>query len=203
MTPLAESRGGDDHERRTDWEVKVVQVTSAGGSSGVPSPVYCTISSDIGPEPMVLYACTTTEYSVYILSWRYCTIRTCKSKSWTKRNERSDVLLEIGDFELVFFALFAIEFDSSVMVRFIGWDQFVTDVVALDITVPVVFRRRFPSHSQRMTIHWIHFDIARSRTRSCSFVLDYWKWIRSLQLMEFTWFLQKEFILDSFLVSFN
>ncbi len=67
---MAEASGGELHDRRIDCDVSAVQVTSCGGSVGVPSPVCCVTSSDSGPVPTRLNACTTTAYAVYILCGR-------------------------------------------------------------------------------------------------------------------------------------
>lgn len=64
ITPLAVARFGGFQEILIVCDVRVVQVGSLGGSLGVPSAVYCLISSVVGPAPSLLKAWTTTEYCV-------------------------------------------------------------------------------------------------------------------------------------------
>lgn len=74
ITPLAEVSGGDTQETRMVWAVRVVQVALSGGCSGTPSAVLALNSSDVGPAPTLLKACTTTEYWVYVFrleTWKF------------------------------------------------------------------------------------------------------------------------------------
>lgn len=69
ITPLAAVKGGETHDTRMVCAVSVVHVVSCGGCSGVPSAVYAFTSSEIGPAPTLLNACTTTEYWVYVFKF--------------------------------------------------------------------------------------------------------------------------------------
>ena len=83
-----------------------------------------------------------------------------------ERSQCSRTLLEVGDLQLVFFALFATKFHRFEQVRLVGRGQFVSDVVAEDLAVPVLTRRRLPRDFERVLIHKFHFDVARSTARS-------------------------------------
>lgn len=62
MIPFAEVSGGETQDTLIVCAVRVVQVAFSGGCSGTPSAVFAFMSSDVGPAPTLLNACTTTEY---------------------------------------------------------------------------------------------------------------------------------------------
>ena len=64
MIPLAVSLGGAFQATLIVCEERVVRTTSSGGWVGAPSAVGSTTSSDIGPWPILLKACTTMAYLV-------------------------------------------------------------------------------------------------------------------------------------------
>lgn len=63
------------------------------------------------------------------------------------------------------FAQFSAEFDCFEKIWFIRRGQFVADVVAEDLAIPVFLRRWFPWDFESVLVNYFNFDSARGASR--------------------------------------
>lgn len=74
---------------------------------------------------------------------------------------------KIADLQVMFLALLFAELHSLEEVRFVGRGELVANVVALDLTVPLISLWRLPCHTQSVLVHSFHLHTGRRTTRGC------------------------------------